>query len=334
MNVMLWNYVRCATGACALVPLLAACAGIGESLPSRPAPEVRVGVAPASSGELLYVSEYGGKVVDVFSYPQDVFLGNVAGLVGTPQGECVDKKGNVWIVETGGHPTIQRFAHGGSGPAAQLSDEGENPYGCSVDPTTGNLAVSSEYSSTSFQGSVAIYKNATGTPAIFIDKKIELVLWCGYDDKGNLFVDGLPPDDAARFGPRAKKASEFALAELPKGRKTFTDIALSGIKFPGNIQWDGTSLTIGNPAYRTGSAIERVQVTGATAKITGTTVLKGSYEVFGSWIQGDTVIGPDEGSGTSAVYLWKYPGGGKPTATLSKGSSMFFNGPFGAAVSP
>jgi hypothetical protein len=50
--------------------------------------------------------------------------------------------------------------------------------------------------------------------------------------------------------------------------------------------------------------------------------------------QGDAVIRPDDGPSLSTVQLWKYPAGGKPTTTLSKGSSRFFNGPFGAAVSP
>jgi hypothetical protein len=139
-----------------------------------------------------------------------------------------------------------------------------------------------------------------------------------------LFVDGLPPSGK----------SEFAFAELPKGGKALSTITLKGIVFPGNIQWDGSSLTVGDPSYKSGSAIFRVQVSGSKATITGKTVLKDSYEVYQSWIQGSTVIGPDDGPSLSTVQVWNYPTGGKPTMTLSKGSSAFFNGPFGAAVSP
>jgi hypothetical protein len=311
-----------ALGLCAIAALLTGCSGATGAgnvalLPDRMAARV------ATSGDLLYISEYGDRVLDVFTYPQDTFVKSIAYLDGTPQGECVDKKGDLWVVEIGGHPTIEEFSHAGS-PIGSLSDQGENPYGCSVDPVTGDLAVSSEYSSTKFQGSVSVWKKAAGTPTVYIDPAIELMQWCGYDNKGNLFVDGLPP---------AGK-SEFAFAELRKGSKTFTNIKLNGIVFPGNIQWDGSALTVGDPSYRTGSAIFRIQVSGSSAKITGKTVLKGSYEVYQSWIAGDTVIGPDDGPSLDTVQLWKYPAGGKPTVTLSKGSSTFFNGPFGAAVSP
>ncbi|HEY2474355.1 MAG TPA: hypothetical protein VGI19_06080 [Candidatus Cybelea sp.] len=210
-------------------------------------------------------------------------------------------------------------------PIASLSDAGELPYACSVDPITGDLAVSNEYSNQGLPGSVSIWKKGTGTPATYIDPAIGIVLWCGYDNKGNLFLDGIPPGG---YG-----ASGFALGELPKGIKTFTNITVPKIKFGGNIQWDGSSLTIGDPAYKIGSAIYRVTISGSKATLTGLTVLRGSHEVFGSWIDGGTVIGPDDEYRLSTVQLWKYPAGGRPTATLSKGTYGFFNGPFGAAVS-
>jgi hypothetical protein len=305
---------------------LAACSGANLSGPSAFTPTGSHPELPqtATGQDLLYISEYGGGVVDVFSYPQLQFLGNLSGLEGTPQGECVDKKGDVWIVEAGGHPVIAEYAHGGSTPIASLSAQGEFPYGCSIDRVTGDLAVSSEYSATSFQGSVLIYKKAKGTPTRYVDPQIELLLWCGYDDKGNLFADGLPPS-----GSR-----EFQLGELPRGSQSFTNIALGRIAFGGNIQWDGKYLTVGDPAYKKGSAIYRVSVSGSSATIVGRTVLAKSYEVYESWIEGDRVIGPDDGPSISTVQVWKYPGGGKPLATLSKGQSSFFNGPFGAAVSP
>jgi hypothetical protein len=309
---------------CAFATVLAGCSVATGSGNTELVPDRTTATAGRStSGDLLYISEYGGGVIDVFSYPQGAFVKSIAYLDGTPQGECVDKKGNVWVVEIGGHPTIQEFSHTGTA-IGSLSDQGENPYGCSVDPVTGNLAVSSEYSSTSFQGSVSIWKKAGGAPAVYTDPAIDLMLWCGYDNRGNLFVDGLPPSGS----------SEFAFAELPKGSKTFTNIELKGIAFPGNIQWDGSSLTVGDPAYKSGSAIFRVTVSGSKAAITGKTALKDSYEVYQSWIQGGSVIGPDDGPSLDAVQLWKYPVGGRPAMTLSKGSSTFFNGPFGAVVSP
>jgi hypothetical protein len=279
-----------------------------------------------SSGDLLYISEYGGRVVDVFSYPQDVFLGTLSGLIGRPEGECVDNAGNVWVVEVGGHPVIQEFAHGKNKPKASLSDQGTNPYACSVDPVSGDLAVSSEFGVSSADGSLAVWKKAKGTPTVYTDPRIELMLWCGYDNQGNLFVDGLPPSDG-----RARTA--FTLAELRKGSQGLTNITLGKVRSPGNLQWDGTEMTVGDSAHVKGSAIDRLSISGTSAKITGVTLLERSDEVYGSWIEGDAVIGPDDGKSLSTVQIWSYPAGGEPLETLSKGSSLTFDGPFGAVVS-
>ena len=75
------------------------------------------------------------------------------------------------------------------------------------------------------------------------------------------------------------------------------------------------------------------ETTGAGGKIVGTTVLTGSHDVVGFWIDSKTVIGVD----TSPYYyktpddveFYKYPAGGKPIKTLKKG----FDRPFGVAIS-
>jgi hypothetical protein len=274
------------------------------------------------SADLLYISEYGGGVLDVFSWPQAQYLTSISGLNSTPpMGLCVDKKGDVWVVEGGTHPQAQEFSHAGSA-IGDLNDEGEEPYGCAVDPKSGDFAMTSEEGLYDKPGSVEIWKKAAGTATDYADATIGLMLWCGYDDNGDLFVDGLP----------ANLSSEFALAELPNGGKKLIDIKTKGIIFPGAIQWVNGGLTIGDPSYKVAPAVDQVSVSGRTAKVTSRTVLDDSYEVFEDWIAGGTAIGPDDGSSISTVQLWKYPAGGKPTATLSKGSGDF-NGPIGAVVS-
>ena len=67
------------------------------------------------------------------------------------------------------------------------------PFGCSVDPTTGDLAVTN-FSTASGRalGNVVIYEHAKGKPKKrYTDAAISGMLLCGYDDKGNLFVDRL-----------------------------------------------------------------------------------------------------------------------------------------------
>ena len=65
----------------------------------------------------------------------------------SPYGECVDKAGDVFVADFGGNtgtPAILEYAHGGTKPIATLSDPGYYPESCSIDPTTGNLAVTND----------------------------------------------------------------------------------------------------------------------------------------------------------------------------------------------
>ena len=76
---------------------------------------------------------------------------------------------------------------------------------------------------------MVIYDHAKGKiKATYSDPTISEMLLCGYDDKGNLFVNGFT------------SSSTPAIAELPHGAKKFTDLTLNqNIASPGGIQWDG-----------------------------------------------------------------------------------------------
>src|ERR1700722_2239249 len=110
---------------------------------------------PSAKGKsLVYVSSVLSNDVYVYSYSTQQLVGTLTGFT-TPYGLCSDKKGNVWIVNDGASQLVE-YAHGGTSPLATLSDSGEYPEGCAVDPQTGNLAVTNFYSQ-SGGGSVAIY---------------------------------------------------------------------------------------------------------------------------------------------------------------------------------
>ncbi len=287
----------------------------------------------AKSEELVYIANYSYNNVRVYSYPAGKLVGSLAGKeIYTPDGVCIDRNNNIWIVNNAPNPhhhgAIVEYAHGGTHPIATLSNPGEYSETCSVDPTNGDLAVTAHDSYSNGPGSVAIYRGGQGSPETYVDPKIKTMYFCGYDPEGNLYVDG--------FGPGAKG---FQLAELPLGKKTFTSITLKGgtIYFPGQIQWDGKHLAVGDQeagfsSPYTYSAI--YQTTGAGGKIVGETILKGSFYVAGFWIQGDAVVAPNVSEFASQsggnVYIYKYPGGGKPVMNLKKG----FNEPLGAAISP
>ena len=95
-------------------------------------------------------------------------------------------------------------------------------------------------------------------------------MWfCGYDDKGNLYVDGTKGYSVT-----------FGSAELPKGNKNLTNIVLKGgtIYFPGKILWDGKHVVVGDQSYQNKypSTSGISQTTGDGGKIAVTTPVTGS----------------------------------------------------------
>jgi hypothetical protein len=254
----------------------------------------------AKTNDLLYISDLSTDDVYVFTYPRGKLVGTLTGF-NQPLGECRDKAGDVFINNLIG-ANIFEYAHGGTNPIATLNDPGVYPFGCSVDPTSGNLAVAG---ASSPPGGVAIYLNATGSPTIYTDPNFSSTDYCGYDNKGNLFVDGITSGGA------------FAFAELRKGKSTFTDISLNQtIVTAGGVQWDGTHVAVED--YNA-QVIYEFSVSGSSGTLEGSTPLTGSSGVVQFWIQHlpgfvPKVIGPDEASGN--VLLWHYPAGGTVVKTV------------------
>jgi DNA-binding beta-propeller fold protein YncE len=258
----------------------------------------------AKSADLLYISDPGANSVDYYTYPQGKLKGKLTRF-GSVAGLCADKAGNVFVVDEAG--PVQMFAHGGTSPKRKLTTSGA-PYGCAVDPVTGDLAVTqlSVYS----YGAIAIYPKAKGTPRIVQDKTVDVTWFCGYDDKGNLFIDAWD------------RYAKNELLKLAKGGKAFKKFYLpKNFQNPGGVQWDGKYVAVSNRGA--GTILRMTENGGVAASIK----LKDGADVEQFWIAGKTIVGPnDTVSGT--VPFWHYPGGGAPTKTLSG-----FYGPFGAAVS-
>lgn len=255
----------------------------------------------AKSDDLLYVSNNSGHGVSVFSYPKGKPMGSLSGF-SNPAGECVDQSGDVFVVDAGGAGTIYEYTHGGTAPVAELSAPFDNPESCAVDPKSGDLAVAAI-------GGVAVFPQAQGTPATYGDSSFQVMRYVGYDDVGNLYVDG----NASTGG--------FVLAELPDNGSGLQGISVDAtFRGSGAVQWDGQNMTVetlssGNPRGR--AIIYQLQITGSNASVIGTTTLlsnKNRYNGGQFWIQGAQVIGPDN-SGNDVAF-WKYPTGGKGAKTL------------------
>lgn len=279
----------------------------------------------AKSETLLYVSDLYNNRVDVYSYPGLKAVGELTTDMLSPDGLCTDAKGDLFVVNnTPNDDDIVEFAHGGTTPIQTMVDPAQVGVACSVDPVTGNLAVTNIENISYGAGSVSIYPKATGNPMIYSVPDMGSVYFCAYDDKGNLFLDGFSggPSDGS-----------FEFAELPKGKSKFRPIVLKNttIHFPGDIAWDGKYVDVadqeedesGSPPILT-SAIYRT--TGSAGKVVSQDILAGSDDLVEYFTDGSEVIGANF-HGTT-VGFWQYPKGGKETKTITG-----FSGPIGIALS-
>jgi hypothetical protein len=259
----------------------------------------------ASGQKLLYVSDIGTNDVQVYDYPQGTNVGTLTGF-NTPQGECTDSAGNVYITNLGSSQILE-YAYGGTSPIATLTDpNGSLPVSCAVDPKSGNLAVANLLSSGSFEaGGVAIYPGGSGTPTIYADPVPTREYFLDYDNNGNIFVDGING-----------RTSAFRLTKLsPKG--AFSHIKLkTKISYPGNVQYLGKYIAVGDQEGPESGKPDIYHVT-PEGKVVGTTTLVASgggrvgdvaqFTILAKGTGKGTIISPDAVYGS--VYIDQWPGG-------------------------
>jgi hypothetical protein len=269
---------------------------------SRPAPG-RSWMAPeAKKSDLTYISNFYSSDVLAFTYPGGKYAGTISGVTDA-QGECTSKTsdGNWWVVASGADEVLE-YAHGGTMPLKALSEAVGEPAGCTVDPTTGNLAVTILGT-----GDIVVFAGGSGSGATLSDS-LSSTYFASYDDKGELFVDGITSSDT------------YGVVELPQGSTKFETITMSpSLEFPGGLQWHGNYLAVGG-----GGGIYHFAIHGTKGKEIGFTPLG---DVVQFWIAGRYVVGTDFPN--EDAEMWKYPAGGPVFRTL-KGE---FDGPIGATVS-
>jgi hypothetical protein len=272
-------------------------------------------VAPeAKSESLIYVSD--SYTVTVYSYPLGKLVGTLKHFY-RPSGECVDSAGDVFIAN---EDTIVEYKHGGEKPIETLTFPGYGSIGCASDPTTGSLAVT--WDDGFSNGYVAIYQHASGTPTLYTNGNM-LFVFCGYDDKGNLYVDG-------QYG----EANKFAFAELPKGASKLKSITLNqSFVNKGAVQWDGKYVAVGDDGTENAQKIYRFSISGSRGTLEGTTNLGSSYLGYQWWIDRKRVVATNRYPGDTRLYsqvlYYNYPAGGTATKTITKDVGA----PFGVTIS-
>jgi hypothetical protein len=278
--------------------------------------------ATTGAKSLLYVANQTSATVTIYDYndgKNPKLKGMLTGFT-EPVAPCTDAAGTLYVPDYG-NEIISVYPRGAKMPKRFLSDPGR-PNGCAVDPKTGNLAVIN-YSTYSGSGDVAIFPQAKGTPVSYSDPGLSRPQTGAYDSNGNLFVDG--EAKATGLG--------FALAELPIGQTSFTNFEIKGGSpyFPGQVQWSGSYLLVGDQAYHGGapSAVYEMTVSKSIATVKKTVLLKGTQDVISGWMTGSgpkaRYVAPDFVENAGLIFA--FPKG--------KQSSMFSgtDNPVGATVS-
>jgi hypothetical protein len=299
-------------------------------LPSRPVRE-RSWMVPGAQQQpsLLYVSNSGTSTVTVYTYLNGsglLLVGTLSGF-SLPTGMCTDNAGNVWIpdYDTG---ALYEYAHGGSSPIEIIRQHSGHPYGCAVDPKTGNLAVTDQHPNGKYQSFSVVdvfpkgsktgrpYSPANGFKEVYFD---------AYDNMGNLYADGTPCQSDCYYG-----GGPPALFELSKGGSVFTQLTLSGgtLYQPSAVNWVKPILLVGDQNFqnRGTNGAYKLFVSGSTATVVGTLQFAGTQQTYGFWRRAGRVVVPDHTGNVVRIYNLS-------DGTLFSKLSSEISLPFGAVVS-
>jgi hypothetical protein len=246
----------------------------------------------ANHEDLIYVNadqpSTGGGEVLAYTYPGGRLVGKL-GDFGNPGGLCSDTSGNVFVTFGGFeglNPGIEEYAHGGRW-LATLTLPGTWADACSVDATTGNLAV------TDGGEDVYIFQNSQGEPIAY-SSGLPNVEYCAYDAAGDLFLAG------------QDRSEKNQLVEMLAGGSGFQTIKLDRPISPSRIQWDGADLAVQAGASPT--FIYRMNVSQGRAKTVSRVRLVGAGNSQ-FWISGNTVVRATDTR--MKIGIWNYPEGGR-----------------------
>jgi hypothetical protein len=274
---------------------------------------------------LLYVSNLGTDDVTVYTYKQNglnvALSGTLTGFT-EPGVPCADKKGNVFVPDYG-TAKVYEFAHGATTPTQVLTDPNGNPVSCSIDASTGNLAVAN-FAPTSGSGNVAVYPAASGTPTMLTGNNVAHPAFVGYTPKGDLYMDGIDSN------------SVFAMAVMPNGASGFSPVTVNGATLysPGAIIWGGSFLLVGDQMYQNNptSAVYQLCACGTNVKFQGVAPIQGSTDVIGFTKRGAgstaRIIAPDFGNPTNGVIIYN-----PSSQAISTNITDSVSQPVGAAIS-
>ncbi len=278
---------------------------------------------------LVYVSDADTDDVYVYDYANGTLEGTLTGQ-DDPGAQCVDRKGDVFVVETGNYTTVE-YKHGGTAVVNTFDNGGTDAVGCSLD-RAGDLAITNQ-----IPGQIEVYAGGKGSGVTYTVSACNYMWPAGYDGSGNLYVEG------ASDGTN--------VCELPAGATQMQQVSLSGvfINFPGSVQWDGKYITLTDQqfqgGYNTGIYEATESPSGNLTGFGGTELTANcNYdytEVLEPYIvgknnapisrkQGKTIVGGNAQCSDAGFSYWLYPTGGPPSKSIGdynvNGISVSFKG--------
>jgi DNA-binding beta-propeller fold protein YncE len=292
--------------------------------PSSPARQVMAATALDRNGSLkekgfIYVSDIMADVVSIYPLHghNQKRIGQIAGLR-DPLGMTVDKKGNLYIAD--GYDILIYSA--GSSPTLKstLVEGGYGPHDVAVDEKNGDVAVANEGYFSSGGGGISFYHRGVTTPYKTVtDPSFPNLLYDGFDDSGNLYLDGF-----------TGVAGVPVFGEISAGGKSIKSIRVSigagsGI-YPGTITIDEKNdMIILSPQLNTIYCFEKDPPYDPCGQMKllaydypeTFALLQNEHRVY----TGDLVYTADE---------YRFFAGGYPVNTIQVGGKE----PFGIAVAP
>lgn len=312
MNVLRLSRYALTTGAAA-----ALVAGCGASGPPIGAPGttlqarltspayLRTATPAVSRDVLLYVTDPSDNLVYMISLPTGKLVGKLTGF-NQPLTDCSDSAGNVYIVDSQDQQ-VRAYRHGAKSAFRVLGVRGYIPTGCSVDPATGDLAVASCCGSPN--GSLAVFKNAQGSPTYYYRSGDGGYWDCAYDDSGDLFAS-----------VNNSRVYNFEVAELQKHSHRLASLTLrprlAANETP-SLTWVGSALAIASDSP---SAIYQYAIKGTRAVRVHTTKISDAkpFDMFYVLTSGasKTLYATITNNSVVSIGVYKYPQGGRALQNL------------------
>jgi hypothetical protein len=334
---------------CAALAICAGCSGIQPAQENRPAPIAalqpaataarpehgRSWMSPAARRipKLVYVSDWSTNDVFVYDYASGKQVGLLTGFT-SPYGQCVDAKGDVWIADSGATSVVE-YAHGAKRAVQTLTTDG-SPWGCSIDPVSGDLAVAN-FSNGDKAGNLEVFTNPSQKPAEYQNGACLYPMFPAYDDKGNLYLQ-------AEGG-----SSLQTICVLARGSSSMKKVAFDrSVDQPDGMMWDGKYMAVS--AYASGPGLIAViyqaqEVNAGDLVVIGSTTLSdtscsksyisvpepfvvGKKNTPANKLQGTAVVGGNDQC-PGRFDFWQYPAGGNPKSSRISGPQQ----PEGQSVS-